>query len=219
MQGILLKNYEEQFANLPDHLQLIKQCSSAGITKTVPEGTVIQNKTREEDGIQNRHNPSVLREEDGAVEFRILAQIFRSEFTSSQQWSIRALLNYLQKGGGLKRDSSIVWIHTLLLPSYTFEQFKATLEENTSILHGKMTCCYRATSLSTSITLEAPTRYTRSLNLDYFQVAKTSRKEETVFFTAVNLVSIHLHKQRDYDVTKPTIAVHKHNWKKCNGVI
>ena len=105
-------------------------------------GDSIQNKTREEDGIQNRHNPSVLREEDGAVEFRILAQIFRSEFTSSQQWSIRALLNYLQKGGGLTRDSSIVWIHTLLLPSYTFYQFKATLEENTSILHGKMTCCY-----------------------------------------------------------------------------
>ena len=46
-----------------------------------------------------RHDPSVLREEDGAVEFRILAQMFRSEFTSSQHWSFRAWLNYLQKGG------------------------------------------------------------------------------------------------------------------------
>ena len=35
-----------------------------------------------------RHDPSVLREEDGAVEFRILAQMFRSEFTPSQYWSI-----------------------------------------------------------------------------------------------------------------------------------
>ena len=39
-----------------------------------------------------RHDPSVLREEDGAVEFRILAQMFRSEFTSSQHCSIRTWL-------------------------------------------------------------------------------------------------------------------------------
>ena len=31
--------------------------------------------------------------------------------------------------------------------------------------------------------------------------------------TAVNLISIHLHKQRDYDVTKFRIAVYKQNWK------
>ena len=36
-----------------------------------------------------RHDASVLREEGGAVEYRILAQMFRSEFTSSQYWSIR----------------------------------------------------------------------------------------------------------------------------------
>ena len=40
-----------------------------------------------------RHDPSVLLEEDGAVEFKILAQMFRSEFTSSQHWSIRVYLN------------------------------------------------------------------------------------------------------------------------------
>ena len=50
-----------------------------------------------------RHDPSVLREEDGAVEFRILASMFRSEFTSSQCWSLRTWLNCLQKGGGPKK--------------------------------------------------------------------------------------------------------------------
>ena len=50
-----------------------------------------------------RHDSSALREEDGAVEFRILAQMFRSEFTSSQHWAIRAWLNYLPKGGGLRK--------------------------------------------------------------------------------------------------------------------
>ena len=30
--------------------------------------------------------------------------------------------------------------------------------------------------------------------------------------TAVNLISIHVHKQRDYNVTKSRIAVYKQNW-------
>ena len=47
-----------------------------------------------------RQDPSVLREEGGAVEFRILAPMFRSAFTSYQYWSIRTWLNYLQKGRG-----------------------------------------------------------------------------------------------------------------------
>ena len=81
-----------------------------------------------------------------------------------------------KKEAVLKRNYSIVWIHTLLIPSCTFEQFKATLERNTLILHSRTTCCYRATSPSTSTTLEAPTIRTRSFNQDWFRVAKTSRK-------------------------------------------
>ena len=49
---------------------------------------------------------------------------------------------------------------------FSFDQFKFTLEENTPILHCKTTCCYRGTSPSTSITLEAPTICTRSLILN-----------------------------------------------------
>ena len=37
-QGDLLHDYEQKFANLPDHLQLIKLCSNVGITKTVARG-------------------------------------------------------------------------------------------------------------------------------------------------------------------------------------
>ena len=74
-----------------------------------------------------RHDSSVPGEEDGPVEFKILAQMFRSEFTSSQHWSIRTWLNHLQKK---RRTYSIVWIHSMLIPSYTFEQFKAILEGN-----------------------------------------------------------------------------------------
>ena len=41
---------------------------------------------------------------------------------------------------------------------------------------------------------------------------------QTVFFKAVNPMSIHPRKHRDYDVTKPRIAVYKQNWKKQNTV-
>ena len=34
-----------------------------------------------------------------------------------------------------------------------------------------------------------------------------------VFFTAVNPMFIDHHRERDHDVTKPRIAVYKHNWK------
>ena len=39
------------------------------------------------------------------------------------------------------------------------------------------------------------------------------RGRQTVFFTAVNPMFAHLHKQRDHDVTKPTIAFYKQKWK------
>ena len=44
-----------------------------------------------------------------------------------------------------ERYVSTVWIRPIPIPSCTFEQFKATLEENTLILHCKTTCCYRGT--------------------------------------------------------------------------
>ena len=38
VQGNLLHGCERKFANLPDHPQLIKLCSNAGIAKTVAKG-------------------------------------------------------------------------------------------------------------------------------------------------------------------------------------
>ena len=50
-----------------------------------------------------RHDRSVFWEEDGAVEFKILAPMLVSQFESSPRWSIRAWLNHLQRGGGPKK--------------------------------------------------------------------------------------------------------------------
>ena len=124
-----------------------------------------------------RRDSSLPREEDGAVEFRILAQMFHSEYTSSQDWWILTWLNYLQNGGGpKKRFQYCVDPHSADTILYLRAQFKAILEVNTLILHCKTTCCYRTTSPSTSITLEAPMTYTPSSSLDWFRVGKMSRK-------------------------------------------
>ena len=40
-----------------------------------------------------RHDPTVLQEEDGAVQFRVSARMFQLKFTSSQYWSIGTWLN------------------------------------------------------------------------------------------------------------------------------
>ena len=69
----------------------------------------------------------------------------------------------------------------MLIPSYTFEQFKATLEENTLI--------------------------------SYIAWKSVKKKRHAVLFTAVNQMFVDHYRERDYDVTKPRIAVYKHNWE------
>ena len=49
-----------------------------------------------------RHITQYLEKKTEQSNSEILAQMFHSEFTSSQHWSIRAWLNYLRKGGGPK---------------------------------------------------------------------------------------------------------------------
>ena len=152
----------------------------------------------------------------------------KTEQSNSESWhrcfvqNLR-LLSHGQFGHGCitckeevvpRRDFSIVWIHTLLIPSYTFEQFKATLKENTLILHCKTTCCYRATSPSTSTTLEAPMTVHSIIQSGLIPGGKDIKKgRHAVFFTAVNPVSIDHYRGREYDVMKPRIAVYKHTWK------
>ena len=58
-----------------------------------------------------RHDGSVVREEDGTVEFKILTPMFASRFESSSYWSIRTRLRHEElsalPGSLLSRDSSL----------------------------------------------------------------------------------------------------------------
>ena len=50
-----------------------------------------------------RHDDSVHREEDGAVRFDDLTELFRSRFAATSHWSFQAWMSFLAKGGGPKK--------------------------------------------------------------------------------------------------------------------
>ena len=113
-----------------------------------------------------RHDPTVLREEGGAVEFRILASMLHSQSTSSPYLSIRTSLNYLQKGGGAKKRNQYC-VDPCSADSILYLRAIQGHSGGKHISpHYKTTSCYRVTSPSKSTTLEAPTSCTGSYNQD-----------------------------------------------------
>ena len=50
-----------------------------------------------------RHDDSIYREENGAVRFEDLAELFKSRFAGTSHWSIEAWISFLAKGGGPKK--------------------------------------------------------------------------------------------------------------------
>ena len=50
-----------------------------------------------------RHDDSVHREEDGAVRFDDLAELFRSRFAATSHWSSQPRISFLEKGEGQKK--------------------------------------------------------------------------------------------------------------------
>ena len=50
-----------------------------------------------------RHDDTVHREDDGAVRFDDLAEKFKAKFDGTSQWSIKAWITFLAKGGGPRK--------------------------------------------------------------------------------------------------------------------
>ena len=50
-----------------------------------------------------RHDDTVHQEDDGAVRFDDLAEVFKSRFAGASHWSIEARISFLAKGGGPKK--------------------------------------------------------------------------------------------------------------------
>ena len=161
-----------------------------------------------------RHDPSVLREEDGAVQFKILAPMFASRFTSSPHLLIRTLLSCLQRGSGPKKRFQ-----------YCLDPYSAETIQYLRAIQGHSGRKQKDSALQDNVLLPnhfAEYIYHVGSSHDMHSIIQPElipggkeikKKRQTVFFTAVNPMHAHLHKQREYDVTKPRIAVHKRNWK------
>ena len=100
-----------------------------------------------------RHDDTVHRENDGAVRFDDLAELFKSKFVGAWRWSIESWISFLAKGGGPKK------------------RFQYCMNPNSSnhflyFLAIKTMCCYGTTSLITSTTSGTLTTCTPSSNVD-----------------------------------------------------
>ena len=93
-----------------------------------------------------------------------------------------------------------MWIHSLLIPSNTFEQFKATREGT----HQSYIARQRVT-----------TRRLRRAHLPRWKLPRNALDHS--FWTDSGWQRrpefIDRCREKDYDVTQPGIAVYKHNWK------
>ena len=120
-----------------------------------------------------RHDPTVLRDEDGSSRIRNLGTDV----------------------------------------SFRIYIFSVCVNSNTLILHCKTMCCYRTTSPSTYHVVSSHDTHS-IIQSGLIPGGKEFKKGSMrVFFTAVNPMFIDHCRERDYDVTKPRIAVYKHNWK------
>ena len=132
-----------------------------------------------------------------------------------------------KKEEDLRRDSSIAWIDSLLVPSYIFEQFKATLEENTLILHsqdnvllpsdfaGLIYQRWKLPGYALDHSIWIDSRWQRRQEMETCGIC--SLQPWTQMF-------IDHYREKDYDVTKPRIAactntIGRYTNTQCIGVI
>ena len=116
----------------------------------------------------------------------------------------------------LRRDFSVVWIHTLLIPSYTLDlraiqghcggkHIDFTLQDNVLLPSDFAEHIFHVGSSHDLHSI------IQSGLIPGGKHVKNGR--HAVFSTAVNSMVIDHARERGYDVTKPRNAVYKHNWK------
>ena len=119
-----------------------------------------------------------------------------------------------------RRDFSIAWILTQPRLFSTFEQFKAILEEN-QVDPARQDNVLFPSGFAGYIYHVGSSHDMHSIvQSGLILVGKdVKRGRQTVFFTTVNPMFAHPHKQRAYDVTKPRVAVYQQNWKKHQNTL
>ena len=159
-----------------------------------------------------RHEP-LPRGEDGAIEFRRLKLQFVSRFPNSAIWPIRSSINHLERGGGHKKrfqyctDSTGAEILYLrAIQGHSRENpVDPSLQDNVLIPNDFFEHIHHVGSnLNQHPIIDAGLIAGRR---------NSSRRRQTVLFTAVDPVEVHLHEQKEFDLTKPRLASYKQKWK------
>ena len=154
-----------------------------------------------------RHDSSVLREEDGAVENKTLAQMFRSEFASPSYWSIRTWLSDLQRGGGGPKKRF----------QHCVDPFHADTIQYLRAIQGQSGGKHIKSTLQDNMLL--PDTFAEHIHHvgsshdmhSIIQLGWPRRQEREA--CGVHYGRGSNFREQDYDMTQPRIAVYKHNWK------
>ena len=132
--------------------------------------------------------------------------MFASKFASSPHWSIRTWLRDLQRGGGPKKRFQCC-----------LDPFSAETVLYLRAIHGHTGGKLIDPALQDNVLFPsdfAEYIYHVGSSHDIHSIIQSElipggkeikKGRQTVFFTAVNPMSIHPHKQRDYDVTNPEL--------------
>ena len=119
-----------------------------------------------------------------------------------------------RKEEGLRRDFSVMWIHSMLISSYTSSNSRSLWRKTHQSNIARQRVVTERLRRAHLPRWKLPRYVLVHPNLDWFRVPKDVKKgRHAVFFTAVDPIFIDHHRDKDYDVTQPRIAVHKHNWK------
>ena len=160
-----------------------------------------------------RHDDSVNREEDEAVKFEDLASRFQSRITSSSHWSIRTLLSFLQRGGGMKKR-----FQDCVDPSSpeTFLYLRAK-ESHSGGTHGGPTLqdnVLLPSDFAEHIYHVGSSHVLHSIiQSGLIPGGKSVKKERHA------VMFVDRHNGVEYDLTNPRIAVYKNLWKTFQNTV
>ena len=158
-----------------------------------------------------RHDGTVHREDDGAVRFDDLAELFKSRFAGNSHWSIEAWISFLAKGEGQKKriqyclnpNSSEHFVHFGAIQEHSGGTLvDPTFQNNVLLPDDFAEYIYHVGNAHDMHFIIQCGLIPGGKNL--------KRDRHSVFFTAVNPMYTCQHQEEvQYDLDKSRIAVHK----------
>ena len=146
-----------------------------------------------------RHELLELREEDGAIAYKSLAQMFVSQFESSPHWSIQIWLNHLERRGGPKKRFQYCVNPDFPEVLLSLQPFMVTQEETRLILLCKTSWYCQMNSQSTG----SFTNLHSTVRSGLIAGGKDAKKgRQAVVFTAVNPMESEDQLQKEFSTRK-----------------